>query len=116
MVRNQAGLVAAGAASDCATAIFARDRNACAIPVGIAARGADVAHDGAARAVVAAWVVMSLEASAVAWAGPAAVSGNLAECACTGHACAVPLALAAGRISCTDPVAARGVVAAWAGV
>ena len=48
LVRNQAGLVASGAASDGAAAIFARDGNAGAIPIGVAARWADVAHDGAA--------------------------------------------------------------------
>ena len=48
LVRNQAGLVASGAASNGAAAIFARDGNACAIPVSITARCVDVAHDGAA--------------------------------------------------------------------
>ena len=48
LVRNQAGLVASRAASDGTAAIFARDGNACAIPVSITARCVDVAHDGAA--------------------------------------------------------------------
>ncbi|HAQ66877.1 MAG TPA: hypothetical protein DCR70_03860 [Phycisphaerales bacterium] len=48
LVRNQAGLVASRAASNGAAAIFARDGNACAIPVSVTARCVDVAHDGAA--------------------------------------------------------------------
>jgi hypothetical protein len=47
LVRNQAGLVASGSASDGAAAIFARDGNAGAIPVSVAACRADIAHDGA---------------------------------------------------------------------
>ena len=48
LVRNQAGLIASRAASNGAAAIFARDGNACAIPISVTARCVDVAHDGAA--------------------------------------------------------------------
>ena len=48
LVRNQAGLVASGTASDGAAAIFARDGNAGAIPVRITAGWVEIAHDGAA--------------------------------------------------------------------
>ena len=85
-MRNQAGLVAAGAASDGAAAIFACDGNTGTIPISIAAGGADVAHNGAAGAVFAPRIVVSFEASAVTWARPAAVGGNLTEGARCAHA------------------------------
>lgn len=107
LVRNQAGLVAARAAARGAAAVFARDGNTGVVPVCVTARRADIAHDGAARAIIASGIVMHLKASALAWAGPTALGGDLAQGPCNANARAVPLALAADWVRGADAVAAR---------